>query len=67
MGVGLKTLGKDVFEEIAHATGIAPFVVVPAYQFKELAVKLHSAAFIKNRRSGAMDEIAGDHFICRGF
>jgi len=38
----------DLLEEIDCAAGIAPFVIVPAYEFEEFLIQLDAAARIKD-------------------
>src|SRR4051794_25752641 len=63
----LETFLDHVFEQIAYAVAVSPFVVVPADEFEEPIVKLDSGTFIVDRRRFAVNEIAADNFVAGGF
>ena len=44
-------------EQVSHAIGVAPLVVVPADELEEVFVQLHAGALIVDARVGAVNEV----------
>lgn len=53
-------LGRDVVDEVAHAAGVAPLVVVPGDELNEVGAQLDSGVGVEDRGGMAADEIGGD-------
>src|SRR5581483_4713478 len=53
----------DVFQQIANAVAVAPFVVIPTHQLEEAFVELDARTLVEDGREGAMYEVAAHHFV----
>ena len=54
----LQPFADHVFQQVADAVAVAPFVVVPAHQLEEALVQFNAGALVENRGGFAMDEVA---------
>ena len=53
-------LGGDVGDEVAHAAGVTPLVVVPGDELDEVGAQLDSGVGVEDRGGMAADEVGGD-------
>src|SRR5262249_4214412 len=56
----LESFGRDVFDQIAHAAGIAPLVVIPGEDFDHLAADHFCVLGVDDRGVGVFLEIGRD-------
>ena len=60
---GLDALFHDIGEQINHAVGITPLVVIPTDEFEERRVELNRGARVEDRRILVVNEVSGNHFV----
>ena len=63
LDTGFFVLASGEEEEIAHTTGVTPFVIVPGDELDEVGVKLDSGLGVEDRRGGVADEVGGDEIV----
>src|SRR5581483_4205371 len=55
--------GGDLLQEFDAAVAVAPLVIVPRDELEKPVVELDRRTGVKNRRSLAMDKVAGGDFL----